>query len=66
MACIYGIEQNCNECRMCQKADKPRRTNADWIRGMNNAELAEFLTKQFCHGIGEELIKEWLEKEREG
>ena len=38
-------------------------TNADRIRNMTNEELAEFLTKQFCHGVGENLIKEWLESE---
>lgn len=41
------------------------RTNADRIRSMTDDELAEFLTKQFCHGIGESLIKEWLEREVE-
>ena len=41
----------------------PIRTNADRIRNMTNEGLAEFLTKQFCHGVGENLIKEWLESE---
>lgn len=44
MACIYGIEQDCNECRMCGK-DSKKRTNADRIRNMTNEELAEFLLK---------------------
>lgn len=39
------------------------RTNGDAIRAMDNEELAEFFTKQFCHGIGENLIMEWLESE---
>lgn len=42
MACIYGIEQDCNECRMCGK-DSKKRTNADRIRNMTNEELASFL-----------------------
>ena len=62
MACIYGIEQECNECRMCGKNVK-KKTNADRIRNMTNEDLSEFLTKQFCHGVGENLIKEWLESE---
>lgn len=62
MACIYGIEQDCNECRMCGK-DSKKKTNADKIRSMTNEELSEFLTNQFCHGVGENLIKEWLESE---
>lgn len=98
MACALGIEQNCNECRMCgngkggkkmehdgckgcryerensdsihcqgckqNAVDKyAKMTNADKIRSMTDEELAEFLTKQFCHGVGENLIKEWLESE---
>lgn len=39
------------------------RTNGDRIRKMTNEELAEFFAKQFCHGIGENLIREWLESE---
>lgn len=39
------------------------RTNGDSIRAMGDKELAKFLTEQFCHGIGEELIMEWLESE---
>lgn len=38
-------------------------TNYEKIKGMSVEELAEFLTKQFCHGMGENLIKEWLESE---
>lgn len=62
MACIYGIEQDCNECRMCGKKVK-KKTNVDKMRNMTNEELAEFLTNQFCHGVGENLIKKWLESE---
>lgn len=64
MACALGIEQDCNECRMCgNRKEGKGMTNADRIRNMSNEELADFLTKQFCHGIGEDLIKEWLESE---
>lgn len=62
MACALGIEQDFGKCRMCGKNAK-KKTNADRIRNMTNEELAEFLTKQFCHGVGENLIKEWLESE---
>lgn len=126
MSCTYGIEQSCDECRMCKKnenkkvkvteaeivvhgiLEKPyfeirylevgkkeynvgyssydlknvfgwlneefeivkekenkKQSNADRIRSMTDEELAEFLTKQFCHGVGENLIKEWLESEVE-
>lgn len=37
-------------------------TNADRIRGLNDEELAKFITQQFCHGIGEKLILEWLQQ----
>ena len=37
-------------------------TNADRIRGMSDEELAKFITQQFCHGIGEKLILDWLQQ----
>lgn len=37
-------------------------TNADRIRGLNDEELAKFITQQFCHGIGEKLILGWLQQ----
>lgn len=37
-------------------------TNADKIRQMPDDELAKFLAEQFCHGVGEKLILEWLQK----
>lgn len=40
-------------------------TKADRIRSMEDEELAKFITKQFCHGIGENLILEWLQKPEE-
>lgn len=137
MACIYGIEQNCSECRMCEKKEhekarvteaeivvrgtqekpyfeikylevgkseysvgyssynleyvfqwlreefevvKEKPTNADRIRGMSNAELAEFL--QYISKMGyvhvccpdegcdmdfcEYCLDDWSKKEREG
>lgn len=78
MACALGIEQDCNECRMCGK-DIKKRTNADRIRNMTNEELAEFLDKYFGQiciavdncgccpfyndGKGCSSTKEWLESE---
>lgn len=41
MSCIFGIEQSCNECRMCQENNSKTMSNADRIRHMSNAELAE-------------------------
>lgn len=64
MACVLGIEQGCNECRMCGNGKVGKKmTNFERIKRTGVEELAEFLTKQFCHGIGENLIKEWLESE---
>lgn len=40
-------------------------SNYKKIIGMSVEELAEFLCKKFCHGVGENLIKEWLESERD-
>lgn len=46
MACALGIEQDCNECRMCGNGKGGKKmTNADRIRNMTNEELAEFLLK---------------------
>lgn len=46
MACTLGIEQDCNECRMCGnwKGGK-KMTNADRIRNMTNEELADFISE---------------------
>ena len=38
MSCVFGIEQSCEECRMC---GRKKQTNADHIRNMTNKELAE-------------------------
>lgn len=44
MACALGIEQDCNECRMCGNGKGGKKmTNFEWIKGMNVEELAEFL-----------------------
>ena len=44
MACALGIEQDCNECRMCGKEKGGKKmTNADRIRQMDNEELLNFL-----------------------
>lgn len=40
-----------------------KKTNADIIKSMNNDDLAKLLCDKFCHGVGENLIKEWLESE---
>lgn len=44
MACTLGIEQNCNECRMCGNGKGGKKmTNFERIKGMSVDELAEFL-----------------------
>lgn len=49
MACIYGIEQPCDECRMCTEENHMKKqrktTNAEKIRSMGIAELAAFLCR---------------------
>lgn len=46
MACALGIEQDCSECRMCDKGKTVKKiTNCEKIKGMNVEELAEFLCK---------------------
>lgn len=77
MACALGIEQDCNECRMCGK-DRKKRTNADRIRNMTNEEYAKAITEMGCSKCenitgkcleedGENgcvnFVKEWLESE---
>lgn len=47
----------------CQlTGELPDRTNADWLRGMNDEELAHFISIQFFHGYGEPKILEWLKR----
>lgn len=57
MACSLGIEQDCNECRMCgnRKGGK-KMTNFERINGMNVEELAEFLNNVDICMSGEEPI----------
>lgn len=42
MSCAFGIEQNCDECRMCIK-DGKKQTNADRIRSMSDDELTDII-----------------------
>lgn len=37
-------------------------TNAQKIRSMSDAELAEFLSKTFCNGYGDTQLIEWLQQ----
>lgn len=41
MSCALGIEQSCEECRIC--GSKKKQTNAERIRNMTNRELAEII-----------------------
>lgn len=42
MACAYGIEQECDECRICSnKYPGKKMTNFEKIKGMSTEELAE-------------------------
>lgn len=74
MSCIFGIEQNCEECRMCKS--KKKQTNADRIRNMDNEELLDFLCSIQTYDDGSVKtiengsamcsvsdVEEWLESE---
>ena len=37
-----------------------KQTVADKIRGMADEEMAAYLCEKFCHGVGEDLILNWL------
>lgn len=42
MACALGVEQDCNECRMCESGKGGKKmTNFERIKGMSVEELAE-------------------------
>lgn len=47
MACVYGIEQSCDECRMCGKGDK-NMSKADQIRGGSDLYIAVQIAR--CRG----------------
>lgn len=76
MSCAFGIEQNCDECRMCIK-DGKKQTNADRIRSMSDEELAMNMMCPNENGLGEiecdksdscncyECILDWLQSEVE-
>ena len=62
MACVLGIEQDCNECRMCGNGKGGKKmTKFERIKGMSVEELAGFIHEitdncssemacnQFCH-----------------
>lgn len=60
MACALGIEQNCSECRMCDRGKGSKKiTNYEKIKGMSVEELAEFLVSVMdayympCRWVGE-------------
>lgn len=79
MACALGIEQDCNECRMCRNGKGGKKmTNFERIKGMILEKLAELLvfydgcywyekvTDTCCWASKEKAVKavkEWLESE---
>ena len=48
------IERECRHYKVMIKAD--------WVRSMTDEELADFLSKQFFHETGKELLIEWLKQ----
>ena len=53
----------------CNQTDCPYRTepitNAERIRAMSDEELAEYLSKTFCHGYSKPQFIEWLKRPAE-
>lgn len=62
MTVYHGVAY-CDSVPCSLKDELPKRTNADMLRGANNRDLAKLLCEKFCHEVGENLIKEWLESE---
>lgn len=53
MACALGIEQDCNECRMCGNGkDGKNMTNFEWIKGMSVEKFAELSVSSFTYMSG--------------
>lgn len=40
-------------------------TNSDFIRGMTDSELAQWLSTTFCHGYGQADFLRWLRQAHE-
>lgn len=53
MACALGIEQDCNECRMCGNGKGGKKmTNFERIKGMSAEELAKTIYElDFDNGL---------------
>lgn len=60
-----GIEYNSPTCKRKIKRLFTK-TNGDLLRAMEDQELAKYLSKIFCHGIGENEILSWLKKDIDG
>ena len=72
------MERSCDYCKYLDKGEedfpcngctrgavdrwKPL-TNGDKIRMMDDEELANYLSTQFCHGFGKPQMAEWLKSE---
>lgn len=69
------MERNCDNCKYANKSEEEYPctgcirnavdqweplTEGDKIRMMEDKDLANFLSTQFCHGFGEQQILEWL------
>lgn len=62
---IYKNAAYCSSDMRSLQNKNIKQTNADKIRSMDNDELAQFLAEKFCHGVGEDLVKKWLESGQE-
>lgn len=60
---VYHGAAYCDSVPCSLKDELPKRTNADILRNMSNKNLAKLICEKFCHGVGEDLIKKWLESE---
>lgn len=62
MACIYGVEQNCDECGMCPAAGK-RNSKVTSKQGIDAEKLSKFIANFIF--AEKELVLEALKSEDE-
>lgn len=63
IGCQKPIDELCPLSNVAP-TEKPL-TNADRIRAMSDAELADYFSKTFCHGYGKPQFIEWLKQPAE-
>lgn len=52
MACVYGVEQNCSECRMCENEESGKKKPKDI------EELQKFIFEKLKEEYGDSVLSE--------